>query len=108
MPDTLGRVQGRRDSILNFLLFATPCDLPAKSAQGKTDAARDSAEALLKAAQSLPKAGWTFGGTKHFVAAHPAFSAAKDAWVKLFESLETGDGPGLAEAVRTIQGTLKN
>ena len=58
--------------------------------------------------QSLQKTTATFSGTKHFVAAHPAFSSAKDAWVKLFESLETGDGPGLAEAVRTIQGTLKN
>ena len=73
---------------------------------GEADAASGSAGALLKAAQSLQKTSWNFRGTKHFVASHPAFSAAKTAWVKLFESLENGDGPGLAEAVRTIQATL--
>jgi hypothetical protein len=41
----------------------------------------------------------------HFVSTHPAFAKARGSWVKLFDSLEAGDGPGMAEAVRDIQKT---
>jgi hypothetical protein len=75
---------------------------------GELDSARKSAQVLLKTADNLSKADWTFAGTKHFVSTFPAFSAASASWVKLFESLEQGDGPGLAEAVRAIQRTFRD
>ena len=40
---------------------------------------------------NLQKIGWTFSGTKHFLAQHPAFAAHSSDWVHLFEALEEGD-----------------
>jgi tetratricopeptide (TPR) repeat protein len=72
------------------------------------NAAALSAETLLLMVSGLRKVERTFAGTKHFLADNPAFARATNSWVKLFESLEVGDGSGLADAVRQIQKTLAN
>jgi len=68
--------------------------------------ARGSAEALIKLSDSLQKPGWTFAGTRHFLSTDPAFAKTRESWVKLFDRLEAGDGPGMADAFREIQKTL--
>ncbi len=78
-----------------------------RHAAGNKDEA-ESAQALLKISGTLQKVGWTFTGTKHFLAEHPAFAQARDAWQRLFTALEDGNGPELARSVREIEAARGN
>jgi len=75
---------------------------------GQKSGARQTAGAILQESANLHVPAWRASGVKHFLSLHPAFAAARDLWVQLFEKLEKGDGPGLAGVVRQLGEILKD
>jgi tetratricopeptide (TPR) repeat protein len=69
---------------------------------GQHPAASQTAEALAASAATLTKQDWSTAGDRVYLAAAPEFSANHSLWIKLFQSLEQGDGPSLADAAHTI------
>ncbi|HEY6412539.1 MAG TPA: hypothetical protein VIX42_02555 [Edaphobacter sp.] len=69
---------------------------------GKHAEASQTAEALAASASTLTKQEWSTAGDRAYLAAAPEFTANRPVWIKLFQSLEQGDGPSLADAAHTI------
>jgi len=69
---------------------------------GQHAAASQTADALAASASTLTKQDWSTSGDRAYLAAAPEFSDNRTAWIKLFQSLEQGDGPSLADAAHTI------
>jgi tetratricopeptide (TPR) repeat protein len=70
---------------------------------GQQGAASQTAETLAASAPALVKLDWTTTGDRAYLSSAPEFSANRPVWIKLFQSLEQGDGPSLAEASHTLQ-----
>src|ERR1700735_4432161 len=62
---------------------------------GDHAAASQTAEAVALSASTLTKLGWTTIGDCAYLSSAPEFSADRPVWIKLFQSLEQGDGPAL-------------
>jgi len=69
---------------------------------GQQAAASQTAETLAASASTLTKQDWSTAGDRVYLAAAPEFTANRPLWIKLFQSLEQGDGPSLADAAHTI------
>jgi hypothetical protein len=68
---------------------------------GDKSAARTAAGfAAYKA--GVEKSGWATNGDRTYLASAPQFSANRAAWIKLFQSLQDGDGAGMADAAGTL------
>ena len=75
---------------------------------GQHAAASQTAESLAASASTLAKQDWSTSGDRVYLATAPEFSANRPVWIKLFQSLEQGDGPLLAEASHTLQRAPEN
>jgi tetratricopeptide (TPR) repeat protein len=76
---------------------------------GQRAAASQTADALAASASTLAKQqGWSTSGDRVYLSSALEFSANRSAWIKLFQSLEQGDGPSLAEASHTLQRVPAN
>ena len=69
---------------------------------GQHEAASQTADALAASAPALVKLDWTTTGDCAYLSSAPEFSANRSVWIKLFQSLQQGDGPSLADAAHTI------
>jgi tetratricopeptide (TPR) repeat protein len=69
---------------------------------GEHAAASQTAEAVALSASTLTKIGWIAIGDCAYLSSAPEFSADRPIWIKLFRSLEQGDGPALGDAAHTI------
>jgi tetratricopeptide (TPR) repeat protein len=81
-----------------YLILLLACQWGA----GQHAAASQTADLLASSASALSKSGWNTTGDRTYLATAPEFSANRPAWIKLFQSLEQGDGPSLADAAHTI------
>ena len=70
---------------------------------GQQGAASQTAETLAASAPALVKLDRTTTGDRAYLSSAPEFSANRPVWIKLFQSLEQGDGTALAEASHTLQ-----
>ena len=83
---------------LTHLILLLVCQWGA----GQHAAASQTADLLASSASALPRSGWSTTGDRTYLATAPEFSANRPLWIKLFQSLEQGDGPSLADAAHTI------
>jgi tetratricopeptide (TPR) repeat protein len=90
------------------LLVRDALRLACEYGAGQKNVARETAGAILQESAKLHEPVWEASGVKHFVSLHPSFAAGQDLWVRLFEQLEKGDGPGLASVVRELAEVLKD
>jgi hypothetical protein len=56
----------------------------------------------------LHSSGWSFAGTRHFLASSPAFEPGRASWIALFESLEKGDGAAMAAALHQLDAVMNH
>jgi tetratricopeptide (TPR) repeat protein len=75
---------------------------------GQKAAAQQTATALLPQAAGLHSSGWSFAGTRHFLASSPAFEPGRASWIALFESLEKGDGAAMAAALHQLDAVMNH
>jgi tetratricopeptide (TPR) repeat protein len=75
---------------------------------GQKAAAQQTATALLPQAAGLHSSGWSFAGTRHFLASSPAFETGRASWIALFESLEKGDGAAMAAALHQLDAVMNH
>ena len=72
-----------------------------------TDASQ-TADALAASSPALVKLDWTTTGDCAYLSSAPEFSANRPLWIKLFQSLQQGDGPALVEASHALQRAPAN
>jgi len=75
-------------------LSATPGPADARTSAAASD--------IFTQIHNLQKIGWSFSGTKHFLAQHPAFAPHSSDWVHLFEALEEGNEPKARTALLAL------
>ena len=75
---------------------------------GRNDAARKSALEISRSDVRMQKQAWNTTGDVHFLSEHPAFATARESWIKLFESLCTGNGAELANAAGHLAEAMRN
>jgi tetratricopeptide (TPR) repeat protein len=75
-------------------LSATPGPADARTSTAASD--------FFTQIHNLQKTGWSFSGTKHFLAQHPAFAPHSSDWVHLFEALEEGNEPKARAALLAL------
>jgi len=75
---------------------------------GEHAAASQTAEAVALSASTLTKLGWISTGDCAYLSSAPEFSAKRPVWIKLFQSLEQGDGPSFGDAAHTIHQGAEN
>jgi tetratricopeptide (TPR) repeat protein len=75
---------------------------------GQKAAAQQTATALLPQAAGLHSSGWSFAGTRHFLASSAAFETDRASWIALFESLEKGDGAAMAAALHQLDAVMNH
>jgi hypothetical protein len=70
-------------------------------------AAAQTAAGFVAFKAGMAKSGWVTKGDRTYLASAPQFSANRAAWIKLFQSLEDGDGAGMADAAGTLAQAME-
>lgn len=75
---------------------------------GQHDAAMKTAEALAAAVSGSAQFGWNSTGDRAYLMSAPEFSAQRDTWIKIFQALQEGNGPVIAEAAAALHPKAAN
>ncbi len=105
LPQLAGRVGSGKSS--NACLPLVPIPIPSDQSAATARHIPQPAGTELAEQTAQQAVSWNFAGTEYYIQTSSRFQAQRDAWDKLFASLQIGDAQGAIDAINQLQPSLR-